>query len=186
MNRVLKKSMGQKIALLPPEVSQQDIKSLFSSRSVEHSKIRVVFSGRVIGKARARSSSRSKHFYTPTPTSEVENLIGISGRIAMAGKPPLSLPLRVNICIFTKVPTSWPRLKREAAKQGKLLPIGKPDIDNQAKAIFDGLQKIVFYDDSQIIEKSIIRRYADFEGFIADIEEVSSHDNVSCFFNSGS
>ena len=42
---------------------------------------------------------------------------------------------------------------------GELLPILRPDLDNLAKSVLDGMSGIVFTDDSQITDLEINKRY---------------------------
>ena len=43
---------------------------------------------------------------------------------------------------------------------GKILPTKKPDVDNVVKSIFDGLNKVAFKDDTQIVELHCSKRYS--------------------------
>lgn len=43
---------------------------------------------------------------------------------------------------------------------GKILPTKKPDADNIAKIILDGLNKVAWEDDTQVVELMIVKRYA--------------------------
>ena len=50
---------------------------------------------------------------------------------------------------------STPKKKRHQS------PIGKPDLDNLEKPLWDAMQGVFFQDDAQIIEKTITKVYSD-------------------------
>ena len=110
-----------------------------------------------VGKGRPRFT-RSGHAYTPARTRAAERQIAIAARSRMAGKPPASIPLRVSVTAVFPIPKSWPKAKREAAEAGTLAPTVKPDVDNIAKLV-DALNGIVFEDDRQIVELSVLKAY---------------------------
>lgn len=144
----------------------------------------IAFDGPLVGKERARNAG---HFYAPNRSRETELAIGYEARKSMRGKVIFDGLVFARICIFRKVPKSWTRAKTEAALRGYLMPITKPDIDNQVKTIFDSLNKIVYRDDSQIVGKKVIRRYAEKEGFVAEFRQLvvsdvmPAHDTPSRF-----
>lgn len=57
------------------------------------------------------------------------------------------------------VPASWPQQKRLAAIVGELQPGKKPDLDNITKAWSDGLNGVVYRDDSLICSMMLEKRY---------------------------
>lgn len=143
--------------------------SIFSFPANLSQPVYIVFDGPVIGKERPRNAG---HFYTPNRSSQTELAIGYEARKSMRGKSVLDGLVFTRICIFRKVPKSWSKSKREAALSGRIFPVTKPDIDNQVKTIFDALNKIVYRDDSQIVAKKVIRRYAEREGFVAEFRQL--------------
>lgn len=132
-------------------------------------KLRVMFDvpGEPRGKGRARSRIAGKvgkqfvAHYTPKETVEYENLVRMAAHEAMAGEAPTSFPCMVSIRVFCSVPKSWSQKKRRLALEGEILPTGKPDLDNIEKAILDGMNAIVFRDDSVVCDVSKKKRYAE-------------------------
>lgn len=127
-----------------------------------------VVPGEPRGKGRARSriakGKSGKQFvahYTPKETVEYENLVRMAAHEAMAGEAPTSFPCMVSIRVFCSVPKSWSQKKRRRALDGEILPTGKPDLDNIEKAILDGMNAIVFRDDSVVCDVSKKKRYAE-------------------------
>ena len=53
---------------------------------------------------------------------------------------------------------------------GHILPTKKPDADNVAKIILDGLNHIAWDDDTQVVDMMVIKRYSE-EPFVAVIIE---------------
>lgn len=133
-------------------------------------KLRVMFvvPGEPKGKGRARSriakgkgGAQFVAHYTPKDTVEYENLVRMAAHEAMAGETPTSFPCMVSIRVFRSVPASWSQKKRRRALDGEILPTGKPDLDNIEKAILDGMNAIVFRDDSVVCDVSKKKRYAE-------------------------
>lgn len=99
--------------------------------------------------------------YTPKATRDYERDLRILARDTMRGREPFSGPLTVEVCAYMPVPQSWPRWKTERVTDHGL-QIGhtsKPDLDNLAKTI-DGLNGVVWVDDSQITDLHVYKRYS--------------------------
>ncbi|WP_407651755.1 RusA family crossover junction endodeoxyribonuclease [Acetobacter thailandicus] len=56
---------------------------------------------------------------------------------------------KVGERLFTKIP----------AVAGQVLPVSRPDIDNQMKTAADALNRIMWNDDVQIVDAHLTRRY---------------------------
>lgn len=105
--------------------------------------------------------SKDGHVYTPAKTVKYENLIAHCASVAMAGRPLFAGPLIVRILAYVTVPRSWPAKKRAAALLGLLVPETKPDLDNAAKALLDGLNGVVFVDDKQVADLGARKLYGE-------------------------
>ena len=64
----------------------------------------------------------------------------------MAGTPPFEGPVKVTAFATFAIPASWSKKRKAEAR----FHTGKPDADNIAKAIGDGLNGILWRDDSQV------------------------------------
>lgn len=129
--------------------------------------ITFIVPGSPIGKGRSRVSTRGSKFaqlYTPEKTVNYEGLVAHSAKVAMAGAPLIDGPASVRLEIVCQVPASWSQKKRSAALAGSVYPTTKPDIDNVEKAIFDGLNGVVWRDDVQVVEVAKRKRYGDTPG----------------------
>lgn len=119
------------------------------------------------GKGRARSriakgkgGAQFVAHYTPKETVEYENLVRLAAHEAMAGAVPTSYPCRVKIVAYCSIPASWSKRKQAKALAGEVFPTGKPDLDNIEKAVLDGMNRIVFRDDSVVCDVSKAKRYS--------------------------
>ena len=126
-----------------------------------------VIPGEPKGKGRARSriarSRDGRQFvthYTPKNTVEYENLVRMAAHEAMCGEAPTIHPCRVRIAAFCSIPSSWSKKKQARALAGDVLPTGKPDLDNTEKAVLDGMNKIVYRDDSVVCDVVKSKRYS--------------------------
>ncbi|MGQ3671817.1 RusA family crossover junction endodeoxyribonuclease [Xanthobacter sp. TB0136] len=109
------------------------------------------------GKARPRLSGRG--VYSDKKSAAFETDLGWAAKAAMAGRDMLEGPLHVDIAAYMPVPVSWSKKKKADALAWKIFPTGKPDLDNIIKGI-DGLNKIVFRDDAQIVSTTARKVYA--------------------------
>ena len=107
-----------------------------------------------------RGGSQFVAMYTPAKTRSYEGELAFFAQMAMKGRDLFDGPLAVDIEARFSVPHSWSNKKRINALAGVLRPTGKPDLDNIMKMV-DGLNKIVWRDDSQIVDARIRKLYTD-------------------------
>ena len=110
------------------------------------------------GKGRARATKTGR-VYTPAGTVNAEAWVK-SCAYEQIGQPLLTTPVSVYIGIDVEVPASWSKKRREAALSGYTRPTGKPDLDNCIKLLMDGLNKLAWVDDSQVVRLIASKRYA--------------------------
>ena len=104
--------------------------------------------GKPFAKQRPRFSRRSGRTYTPEATVSFERAVG---QIAVEHFPePITGPVRVQIWATFAPAASWS--KRKTAEHINRPHTQRPDLDNIAKAVCDGLNRIAFADDGQIAE----------------------------------
>ncbi|MFC4162002.1 RusA family crossover junction endodeoxyribonuclease [Chitinimonas lacunae] len=142
--------------------------------------IRFVIPGAPQGKGRPRASARRVgaktvvRMYTPEKTVSYEGQIAAAAAQAMAGRQLLEGPVLLSLDICFPVPASWSKRKQAQALAGELAPTKKPDIDNVAKAIADGVNGIVWVDDVQVCEIHARKRYGQTPGVIVVIERAAA------------
>jgi len=130
--------------------------------SIEMMTLQFVIPGPPVGKGRPRFSTQGgkPRSYTPAVTRDYEALIAARAAEAMAGREPLKTPLRVMIEATMSIPLSWSKAKRQAALDGDIYP-ARPDVDNIAKTVLDGMNGVVYADDAQVTYLKVTKRYAE-------------------------
>lgn len=102
-------------------------------------------------KPKQRPQHGKGYTFTPKETREYEAIVGFYARRAI--KQPLTGAIGVKIDFYMPIPKSWPEAKKQVAERGEIRPASRPDIDNLVKAILDGMNGgIAYNDDSQIVE----------------------------------
>lgn len=109
--------------------------------------------------------------YTPKKTSEYEFAVRLAAIQAMGVAEPLETPLGVYLYIRLPIPKSHSKKRREACISGQEKPIKKPDIDNLAKSVLDGINGVVWKDDSQIVSLHVTKVYSSGSGVDVLIKE---------------
>jgi Holliday junction resolvase RusA-like endonuclease len=97
--------------------------------------------------------------YTPKKTSDYETIVRETAQQAMT-REPLETPTAVYLYFRLPIPKSYPKKRVAACLTGLERPIKKPDIDNLAKSVLDGLNGIVYRDDGQIVSLHVTKVYA--------------------------
>jgi Holliday junction resolvase RusA-like endonuclease len=120
--------------------------------------------------------TRTGRAYTPKGTRDYERDLRILARDVMRTREPFSGPLTVEVTAYMPAPESWPNWKSERVSEHgqKISHTVKPDIDNLAKVI-DGLNGVVWVDDSQITDLHVYKRYSRQPRLIVEV----AHDTVA-------
>jgi len=108
--------------------------------------------------------------YTPKKTSDYETEVRTQAQAVMT-REPLETPLAVYLYFRLPIPRSHSKKRQEACLTGSERPIKKPDIDNLAKSVLDGLNGVVWHDDSQIVSLPLTKVYARIPGIDLLIRE---------------
>lgn len=122
--------------------------------------ISITLAGAPLGKERVRLRRATGHLYTPERTLNYEARLAAAGQEAMAGRPLLDGPLRLDVMAYVAIPVSKSKRWKADAQAGRVRPTGKPDGDNMLKAIADGLNLIVWTDDSRIVDMRVRKFYS--------------------------
>jgi Holliday junction resolvase RusA-like endonuclease len=109
--------------------------------------------GTPVPKGRPRFARRGKFVstYSPKTTVDYETKVAEAAQLAMGASEPLETPVGAYIYITLPIPASYSKKRTQACLSGEERPTKKSDIDNFCKAVFDGMNGIVFVDDSQIV-----------------------------------
>lgn len=122
--------------------------------------------GEPVGKGRPRIGRVGGHarMFTPEKTANYERLIALAGSEAMAGRTLLEGAVMVEMRIVLAIPRSMSKKKQSMALAGEIFPTKKPDMDNVIKAIYDGLNGVVWKDDVQVVDAFVRKRYGEVPG----------------------
>lgn len=122
--------------------------------------------GEPIGKGRPRVGKVGNHarLFTPAKTVNYEGLIAHTAQQAMAGRDLIRGPVMVELHITVSVPQSWSKKRKLLALAGQIFPTKKPDKDNIIKAIYDGINGVVWVDDVQAVDGHQRKRYGEVPG----------------------
>lgn len=114
------------------------------------------------GKGRPRFGNAGDfvRVWTDKKTVKYEDALKKVALEQMAGRAPKDCAMTIQVEAGMPIPISWSRKKREAAIDGTLPCITKPDFDNIMKIIGDGLNKVVWRDDSRVIISVFHKFYA--------------------------
>ena len=105
--------------------------------------IKITINGDAIPAARPRFSGRRA--YQPKRNVEYRSRIQSAAMLAMNGAEPMKGEVFAHVRLYR-------RFKPTARNFG--------DVDNHLKAVFDGMNQIVFNDDSQIV-KCVVEKFTD-------------------------
>ena len=126
------------------------------------------------GKGRPRFSRAGKftRVYTDKQTLDYEAQIKFFAAEAMGSTDPLETPVSVFLYIRHAVPQSYSKKRTEACLSGLEQPCKKPDIDNIAKTYLDGMNGVIFKDDTQVIDLHVKKVYSAVPGVDVMVIEV--------------
>lgn len=128
---------------------------------------------KILGKPRGNQRPRmcvsfgKQVTYTPKQTSEYEKLVKASYMAVSKIFFKKDIPLEINITAFFNGKFSnnaW------ATK--------KPDSDNIIKIVLDGLNKVAYYDDSQVCKVNFEKKYADIPRVEVKIKSLEEKSNM--------
>jgi len=111
------------------------------------------------GKARPRFT-RIGRVYTPVKTTSYEKEIAEKFRENSRIRKPLETDLKITIDAFFEPCKSYSQKRKEKCLANIEKPNKRPDIDNIAKAVLDGLNGIAYLDDKQIVTLKVRKRYS--------------------------
>jgi Holliday junction resolvase RusA-like endonuclease len=132
--------------------------------------IQIMFTvyGDPVAKGRPRFAKRGNFVqtYTPEKTKTYESEVAMMAKAAMGASEALEGALEAFIYVTYAIPASYSKKRSEACLSGLEKHTKKPDLDNVVKSVVDGMDKIVFLNDSQITSIHATKVY----GEIAKVE----------------
>lgn len=121
------------------------------------------------GKARPRFKNTGKFIqtYTDRETREYEKKV----KKSYVGEITENNVMAV-IEAYYSIPKNTSKKTREAMLRGDIRPSKKPDVDNIAKIILDGLNGVAYIDDKQVVMLCVRKAYSNTPRVEVSIEEV--------------
>ena len=113
------------------------------------------------GRPRVTTINGSPRMYDAPKSASYKGVVAMFASQAMRGKAPMEGSVMVFIKVKKRIPTSWSKKKQAQALSGEIRPTGRPDVDNYTKAILDGINGIVFMDDSQVTHLTVSKHYGE-------------------------
>jgi Holliday junction resolvase RusA-like endonuclease len=110
----------------------------------------------VPGYVQPKQRTFGKGWITPPETRAYEKLVRQMALLAMKGSKPFDGFIGLEIEIICEVPKSWSKKKAAFALEGRLFPT-HCDIDNQVKALCDGMNRALYTDD-RFVNHLLVRR----------------------------
>ncbi len=131
------------------------------------------------GAPKFRSAGKYAYAYKDSKTRTLEATIHLLGQEALSSCPSWRLDGEyvVEIWAYFLPPASWAMVRKECALEGKIRPTRKPDVDNIAKSINDGLTGVLWHDDKQVVDCHIIKQYGNVEQSVIRIGNIRHEDN---------
>lgn len=88
-------------------------------------------------------------------------------------------PLHVTIKVYKPMLKKFSKKKLAEAEAGILRPVTKPDVDNYVKGIKDALNKVIWNDDSQVVDLNVSKFYSKSPRVEVFVEELTTSNNSS-------
>lgn len=98
--------------------------------------------------------------YDPTKSRDFKQFV----RLVAAQHAPKELiagPIRLFVDVYRPTPKRLQTKPKQALiESGELRPTVKPDVDNYVKGVKDGLNKVIWEDDSQVVDLTVRKFYS--------------------------
>lgn len=134
--------------------------------------------GEPVAKGRARSFIRNGRIghHTPEKTVTYESMVRMQADAAMARANCgwLTGPLALSFTAVFAIPRNWPKKRLAAHGVTPESVTKKPDLDNLAKILGDGMNGIVYSDDCQIAKINCCKVYGETPCVLVMIQEISA------------
>ena len=111
------------------------------------------------GRPRFRRVGNFMRVHNEKKTEDYENLVRFESMQAMGSTDPIEGSVGVYLYFRLPIPQSYSKKRVEACLSGSERPLKRPDLDNLAKSVLDGMNGIVFKDDCQIVSLHCAKVY---------------------------
>ena len=135
--------------------------------------VQFVIPGKAVGKGRPQFNRYTGTEHTPQKTRDYEQLVGDAFSWQCRGAYfDKTKALELAVKVIVKPPKSTSQSKLEAMYEGRIKPTKVPDMDNQIKAISDGLNKRAIADDRQFVKINAEKVYGKDDYVVVVIREI--------------
>ena len=113
------------------------------------------------GRPRAARMGAGVRMYDPPKSKAYKQMVAAKVRSYMKinGIEMMEEPLIVHLNFYFKPPKSYTKKKLKLIEEGKLYYTKLGDVDNLAKGLLDGCNKLLFKDDAQIVSLTSSKYY---------------------------
>ncbi|AUS12406.1 RusA family crossover junction endodeoxyribonuclease [Bacillus subtilis] len=131
------------------------------------------------GRPRATTLNGMTRLYDPKKSRDFKQYV----KLAASDYRPAKLlegPLELSVKVYKSTLKSFSKKKTAEAEQGLLRPSKKPDVDNYIKGIKDGLNKVIWHDDSQIVDLHVSKFYSRKPRIEIQVKPLSQEEEQLC------
>ncbi|MFC9657001.1 RusA family crossover junction endodeoxyribonuclease [Bacillus subtilis] len=131
------------------------------------------------GRPRATTLNGMTRLYDPKKSRDFKQYV----KLAASDYRPAKLlegPLELSVKVYKSTLKSFSKKKTAEAEQGLLRPSKKPDVDNYIKGIKDGLNKVIWHDDSQIVDLHVSKFYSQKPRIEIQVTPLSQEEEQLC------
>ncbi|MGQ8967943.1 RusA family crossover junction endodeoxyribonuclease [Bacillus subtilis] len=131
------------------------------------------------GRPRATTLNGMTRLYDPKKSRDFKQYV----KLAASDYRPAKLlegPLELSVKVYKSTLKSFSKKKVAEAEQGLLRPSKKPDVDNYIKGIKDGLNKVIWHDDSQIVDLHVSKYYSQNPRIEIQVKPLSQEEEQLC------
>ena len=132
--------------------------------------------GEPVAQGRPRMSSINGHarMYDAPKSAQYKNMVSMIASQKIANHELFDKAVAVILTVHKSIPQSWSKKKQTQALSGEIHPTSKPDLDNYIKAVLDGMNGIVFKDDSLVTNVTAGKIYSPTPGVSVVAYEIES------------
>jgi Holliday junction resolvase RusA-like endonuclease len=142
--------------------------------------VRLVFNFEPVAQARPRMTARPyPHMYDPAPVKAFKRRVGAEATKQLAELGQTASDKAMSVVIRFYRPLQKSLSKPEAARRANeiKLPTVKPDVDNYVKSFLDGLNGVIWQDDSQIVSLTAKKAYSSRPRIELEVYEINGELN---------